>query len=88
MIGSRRVVVGLLRLLVLGACAASPPLATTAGADPITSAHNEAGIAQFNAGRWDAAREHCAAAIQADPRSAASQYNLVTSPRKTTATQN
>ena len=76
MTSPRRVVVGLVSLLALAACAASPPLATTAGVDPVTAAHNEAGIAQFNAGRWDAAREHFAAAIQADPRSAASQYNL------------
>ncbi len=76
MTSPRRVVVGLVSLLMLGACAASPPLATTPGADPVTAAHNEAGIAQFNAGRWDAAREHFAAAIQADPRSAESRYNL------------
>lgn len=76
MTGPRRVVVGLVSLLVLAACAASPPLATTAGADPITAAHNEAGIAQYHAGRWDAAREHFAAAIQSEPRSAVSQYNF------------
>jgi len=72
----RGLLVGLVSLLALGACAGSRPLATTSGADPAVAAHNEAGIAQYDVGRWDAAREHFAAAIQSDPRSAASQYNL------------
>jgi Tfp pilus assembly protein PilF len=59
------------------ACAAtSLPLATMPGSNATAAQHNSEGIAHYEMGHWSVARDHFAAAIEADPNLAESHFNL------------
>ncbi len=64
-------------ITMLGACATpSPPLATDLGASASARLHNEEGMTHYQLDHWEVAKEHFAAAIEAEPKLAQPHYNL------------
>ena len=72
-----RIAVAFSLAILQSACAAtSVPLAMTPGSNATAAQHNSEGIAHYDMGHWEVAREHFASAIKADPNLAESHFNL------------
>jgi Tfp pilus assembly protein PilF len=74
---NRTTLIAVVMALALAACAAAgPPLATMPGADAGAARHNAEGLRQYEAGQWEAAREHFETALAEAPTLAVLHYNL------------
>jgi tetratricopeptide (TPR) repeat protein len=54
----------------------NPPLAAPPGSHAIAAQHNADGIVHYETGHWSIAKDHFAAAIEADPNLAEAHFNL------------